>query len=85
MYYLLENGKIVKRKRINAKPKNWLIASYNVYDFINKYVDLVEVDGQIIMAKHINGDITKMSNISAIYKPDAKGNYIKVWEVKEDE
>lgn len=25
------------------------------------------------------------NEISAIYKPDFKGNYIKVWEVKEDE
>lgn len=58
--------------------------SENVYDFIDKSLDLVKFDGQIMMAKHINGDIRKMCGISAIYKPDAKGNYIKVWEKKND-
>lgn len=56
--------------------------SENVYDLIDREKDLVEIEGQIIMAKHISGDISKMSGISAIYKPDANGNYIKVWEKK---
>ena len=59
--------------------------SENVYDFIDKSLDLVKVDGQIMMAKYINGDITKISGITAIYKPNEKGDYIKVWEKKEDE
>lgn len=59
--------------------------SENVFDLINKKEDLVKIDGQIVMAKTINGDLRNLSGISAIYKPDDKGNYIKVWERKENE
>ena len=59
--------------------------SENVYDLIDKKQDLIKIDGQIIMAKTILGDVRNLSGISAIYKPDAKGDYIKVWEKKENE
>lgn len=55
--------------------------SENLSDFIDKKQDLVKVDGQIIMAKTILGNIRNFG-ISAIYKPDSQGNFIKVWEVK---
>ena len=70
-YQVFKYDKIIKR-------------SENVLDLINKKEDLVKIDGQIIMAKTINGDLRNLSGISAIYKPNRKGNYIKVWERKEE-
>jgi len=58
--------------------------SENVFDFIDKKKDLVKIDGQIIMARTIQGDIKNLSGISAIYKPNEKGDYIKVWEKKDE-
>ena len=58
--------------------------SENVFDFIDKKKDLVKIDGQIIMARTIQGDIKNLSCISAIYKPNEKGDYIKVWEKKDE-
>lgn len=68
--------------------------SENVYDFIDWENDLVRVawsNGKnFIIDCNINkSDFSdgyySLDWITAIYKPDEKGNYIKAWEVKEDE
>ena len=75
--------------------------SENVYDLIEvgdlvkfyRYIGGARTERTIISQVCNNfdgstftfGDFTFHCDILAIYKPDEKGNYIKVWEVKEDE
>lgn len=63
--------------------------SENVYDLIDWEKDLVRVDDAIHHCKYFHRDLREeyIENkwFNAIYKPDEEGNYIKVWEVKEDE
>jgi hypothetical protein len=51
--------------------------------------DLVRVDNAIHHCKYFSKDLRKeyleKEWFNAIYKPDEKGNYIKVWEVEENE
>ena len=55
--------------------------SENVLELIDKPNDLVRVDNQIIMARTVT-NIKNCFSINAIYKPDEKGNFKKVWEKK---
>lgn len=64
--------------------------SDNVFDLIDRENDLVKIellDGyfNIIGVKTLNGNWKENDRISAIYKPNEKGDYIKVWEVKDNE
>lgn len=75
--------------------------SENVFDLIEKgdvvnyngnlyEVKKFEIERKIVYMDTALGicmpSVTRfMELLNAIYKPDAKGNYIKVWEVKEDE
>lgn len=63
--------------------------SENVYDLIDWEKDLVRVDNMIHQCKYFHRDLREeyIENkwFNTIYKPDEKRNYIKVWEVKEDE
>ena len=62
--------------------------SDNVLDLIERETDLLKIKvlgyPNIMEAKSINGSLNGMKNIIAIYKPNANGDYIKVWE-KESE
>lgn len=59
----------------------------NVWDLIEKG-DLIKIrfsdSFNILEACHIGGGVNGMTNITAIYKPDSSGNYIKVWEEKDE-
>lgn len=61
--------------------------SENVYDLINWNEDLIKVNDNIYECRVLpNWRLTILSEnnylVDAIYKPDEKGNYIKVWEKK---
>ena len=66
--------------------------SENVFDFVDWNNDLVRVytacGFMIVDCNHAKSDFSdgyyNVEWINAIYKPDANGNYIKVWEVKEN-
>jgi hypothetical protein len=67
--------------------------SENVFDLIDWNNDLVRLtftDGENFIAHcktnkiDFNDGFYDFEWISAIYKPDGKGNYIKVWERKEE-
>lgn len=81
-----KNGKLIKPYKYNAIK----IQSENVFDLIEKG-DLVENFSTISQVfKIINSTIFTpldipfdVSLVIKIYKPDGKGNYIKVWERKE--
>lgn len=61
--------------------------SENVFDLIEK-TDLLKVkfgdSFNILEVSHIGGGVSGMRGIIAIYKSDTQGNYIKVWEKKDD-
>ena len=64
--------------------------SENVLDLIDRENDLVKIEllggyFNIVGAKTLNGNWKENDRISAIYKPDLKGNYIKVWGVVVDD
>ena len=59
--------------------------SDNVYDLIERETDLVKIEllgnyFNIVEAKTLNGNWKENDRISTIYKPNANGDYIKVWE-----
>lgn len=60
--------------------------SENVYDFIDWEQDLVRVDDNIFCCKYFYSKEEYLTNkwFNAIYKPNSKGDYIKVWENKGD-
>lgn len=100
MYYLLEDNSIVDSNEYfkyayahkdgityyNVTIKK---QSENVFDLIDWNNDLVRVDDAIKHCKYFHRDLREeyIENkwFNAIYKPDEKGNYIKVWEVKEED
>lgn len=73
--------------------KKWLgkikKQSENVFDLIELEEDLVRVDDIVCHCKYspklLREEHIKRKWVNAIYKPDANGNYIKVWEKKKDE
>ena len=79
MYNDTRNG-----KRIYFDQYYILKKSDNVFDFIDRDNDLLKISvldiSNVLAAKSINGNFRDMDNILAIYKPNKKGNYIKVWE-----
>lgn len=84
MYYLLEDNII-----INELPLQTVIIkkqSENVFDLIEQE-DLIKIKMgdtfSILEVCRINGGVSGMKHIYAIYKPDSKGNFIKVWEEKD--
>lgn len=58
--------------------------SDNVLDLIERETDLLKIKvlgfPNIMEARSIKGSFDGMNNIIAIYKPNSKGDYIKVWE-----
>ena len=63
--------------------------SDNVYDLIERETDLVKIEllgnyFNIVEAKTLNGNWKENDRISTIYKPNANGDYIKVWEKESD-
>lgn len=92
MYYLLEDNRIIEELPLQTViVKN---QSKNVFDLIDWEEDIIRItwsDGKSFI---LYCDISKsdfsdgyysLDWITAIYKPDEKGNYIKVWEKKEGE
>lgn len=61
--------------------------SENVFDLVEK-TDLIKLKFgdafNILEVNHINGGVKGMRGILAIYKPNSHGDYIKVWEKKDD-
>lgn len=92
MYYLTENNEIIsdeEKEKMNVS-NNFKKQSDNVFDLIDRENDLVKIellDGyfNIIGVKTLNGNWKENDRISAIYKPNEKGDYIKVWEVKDND
>lgn len=99
MFYLLENNRIIDSDeyfKYAYAYKNGITyyniaikkQSENVFDLIENG-DLIKIKMcdtfNILEVCRINGGVNGMKHIIAIYKPDSKGNFIKVWEVKEDE
>lgn len=81
LYHVIANNKIINQ-------------SENVFDLVNCCQDLIETEeGQFYkpLKLQIDSFVVKydccvlFNGIKAIYKPDGKGNYIKVWERKENE
>ena len=63
--------------------------SENVYDLIDWEKDLIKVNDNICGCRLMPNwrlEILRENNylIDVIYKPDEKGNYIKVWEKKDE-
>ena len=63
--------------------------SENVFDLIDRENDLIKIEllggyFNIVGVKTLNGNWKENDRISAIYKPNKNGDYIKVWE-KESE
>lgn len=89
-----KNGKLIKPYKYNAIKNQ----SENVFDLIEEG-DLIKDDNRVYEVREIDdgkdydGRKSVISQpamfrhwewkIEAIYKPDGKGNYIKVWERKE--
>lgn len=73
---LIEKGDLIKSYRYESRDEN------DGYDINN--VDRVEKGRAGILIAGFNVFVSN-DDILAIYKPDANGNYIKVWEKKEDE
>lgn len=61
--------------------------SENVFDLVEK-TDLIKLkfgdSFNILEVSHLNGGVKGMRGILAIYKPNSHGDYIKVWEKKEE-
>lgn len=70
---LIEKGDLIKCCKYDFDGKT------NEYDIHN--VDAIDEEGVIIMSYTV---AVRFKDIYAIYKPDDKGNYIKVWEREEE-
>ena len=87
MFYLLEDNRIIEELPLQTViVKN---QSKNVFDLIDWEEDLVmTANGQIHHCSWLANCSKKyyMNGgwITAIYKPDEEGNYIKVWEKKDE-
>ena len=79
-YQVFKYDKIIKRSE-NVLD---LIEEGDLVRVLNTIVKVEEIMKNTVMATALNVpfDVTM---IDAIYKPDDKGNYIKVWERKENE
>lgn len=62
-----------------------------VYDLIDKENDLVKYNfnGDYVISRAVNASLSYIigsypESVIAIYKPDEFGNYIKVWEKKDE-
>ena len=99
MYYLLANNRIVKDVTVvtmsvftyaykhNKSLGEIKKQSENVYDLIeqNDLIKIKMIDTfSILEVCSINGGVNGMKHIIAIYKPNKKGDYIKVWEKKDE-
>ena len=72
----------------DAKKKKFIPKkqSENIWDLVDRENDLLKLVllndyVNIIQAKSVNGKFEDL-NFCAIYKPNKKGDYIKVWEKK---
>lgn len=72
----------------DAKKKKFIPKkqSENIWDLVDRENDLLKLVllndyANIIQAKSVNGKFEDL-NFCAIYKPNSKGDYIKVWEKK---
>lgn len=76
-----KNDKFVRPYNENKIKKQ----SENVLDLVEKE-DLIKLkfsdSFNILEVAHIGGGVCGMRGIQAIYKPNSKGDYIKVWEAK---
>ena len=70
VYDLIEKGDLITEKRIWCNEEIYVIA--NVWSKEDKLI-------------HCFRSTLFDNDVYAIYKPDENGNYIKVWEKKEDE
>ena len=76
-------GKSVKNNIVRPYKGNKIKKqSENVYDLIDWEQDLVRVDDNIFCCKYFYSKEEYLTNkwFNAIYKPNSKGDYIKVWE-----
>ena len=73
VFDLIENGDLIKSYRYESRDET------DGYDINN--VDRVEKDRAGILIAGFNVFVSN-DDILAIYKPNEKGDYIKVWEVK---
>lgn len=76
VYDLIEIGDLIKYQFINGYYE--LVSTVELVTEINIVFKQKEYIG--VLGK----DIEKNKDILAIYKPDEKGNYIKVWEKKNE-
>ena len=99
MYYLTENNEIIsdeEKEKMNVS-NNFKKQSENVFDLI-EVGDLIQCHNSYSAcvkrkAKSYDRHRVFMNDFStifdkhilAIYKPNQRGNYIKVWEVKDNE
>lgn len=89
LYAKSKNNKIVRPYNENEIKKQ----SENVYDLIDWDKDLVRIAWSdkrsfiidcTINKSDFNDEYYSLEWINAIYKQDANGNYIKVWEAKDE-
>ena len=73
VFELIEKGDLIKCCKYDFDGKT------NEYDIHN--VDAIDEEGVIIMSYTV---AVRFKDIYAIFKPDDKGNYIKVWEREEE-
>lgn len=78
VYDLIEVGDLIKCERCNGIFE---VSDINLFDEDDK--ERYACDKSFISYPANPNHLENA--ISAIYKPDSEGNYIKVWEVKEDE
>ena len=71
VFDLVDVGDLIKSYRYESRDES------DGYDINN--VDRVDKGGAVILIAGFNVFVSN-DDILAIYKPDSKGNYIKVWE-----
>ena len=100
MYYLTESNEIVsdeEKDKINVS-NNFKKQSDNVFDLIEAgdLIKYVYYDNQVSISNVDESDLKRLTAINSlydnirksvrtIYKPNEKGDYIKVWEVDNNE
>ncbi len=86
---IIFKSKTIKDGFVKKQSENVydLIEMGDVYLYQNKYMIIPELSliNDDVLLKIFKARAEKPENIKCIYKPDAQGNYIKVWEVKENE
>ena len=94
MYYLTENNDIIsdeEKEKMNVS-NNFKKQSENAFDLIEvgdlvkrkhkNEIDILDVNEIYLKNLQSNEYNYLKKEIIAIYKPNEKGDYIKVWEVK---